>query len=68
MAPLNIQAVLFDLDGTLRHNLPTGLETVIEFLKELGYTVPDERLPGALRWTHYYWSVAPERLAIGGER
>ena len=71
MPPINIQAVLFDLDGTLRHNLPAGHSTLLEFLKELGYDVAPDRIPESHRWTHRYWSIAPERQAdiaeFGGE-
>lgn len=60
-APLaDIRAVLFDLDGTLRHNEPTGFETFTAFLTELGCAFTPEQLAHAERWTHYYWSIAPE--------
>jgi HAD superfamily hydrolase (TIGR01509 family) len=71
MTPRKIEAVLFDLDGTLRHNQPAGHSTFLEFLKELGHEVTPERVLESHRWTHRYWSIAPERLAdieeSGGE-
>jgi HAD superfamily hydrolase (TIGR01509 family) len=71
MPPQTIQAVLFDLDGTLRHNLPAGHTVLLDFLKELGYTVEPERIFESHRWVHRYWSIAPERAAdlaeFGGE-
>ncbi|MEP7356301.1 MAG: HAD family hydrolase [Anaerolineales bacterium] len=63
MPPRKIDAVLFDLDGTLRHNVPAGHDTLVEFLKELGHDVAPDRIPESHRWTHRYWSIDPERLA-----
>lgn len=58
--PIPIRAVLFDLDGTLRYNEPEGFATFIEYLTELGYQLTPEQLAHGERWTHYYWSIAPE--------
>jgi len=55
-----LRAVLFDLDGTLRHNEPEGYATFTGFLEELGYPLTTERRAHGERWTHYYWSIAPE--------
>lgn len=55
-----LKAILFDLDGTLRHNEPTGFETFIIYLTELGCLLSAEQRAHAERWMHYYWSVAPE--------
>jgi len=58
-----ITAVLFDLDGTLRHSNPNGFETFVGFLAELGHPLPPERVMDGHRWVHYYWSISPELLA-----
>lgn len=55
-----IAAVLFDLDGTLRHNHPNGYSTLIEYLAELGYPLPPELVRAGHRWTHRYWSISPD--------
>lgn len=55
-----VKAYLFDLDGTLRHNHPTGFDTFHAYLRELGYAPTDAQRVHAERWTHYYWSIAPE--------
>jgi FMN phosphatase YigB (HAD superfamily) len=55
-----IEAVLFDLDGTLRHNQPNGYSTLIEYLAELGYPLPDDIVRAGHRWTHRYWSISPD--------
>jgi putative hydrolase of the HAD superfamily len=63
--------VLFDLDGTLRHNHPNGYLTLVEYLAELGHSLTPEQVRAGHRWTHYYWSISPElRLdlqELGGE-
>jgi putative hydrolase of the HAD superfamily len=51
-----IVAILFDLDGTLRLNRPSGLEAFIEFASELGLTLGAEARHAVERWTHAYWS------------
>jgi HAD superfamily hydrolase (TIGR01509 family) len=62
---------LFDLDGTLRHNEPNGYESLVGFLAEMGHALDPERVREGHRWTHYYWSIAPEMRAdlneLGGE-
>src|SRR5688572_29809223 len=69
--PLDITTVLFDLDGTLRHNHPNGYDIFIGFLQELGFALTPEQIHAGHRWTHYYWSIAPEMHAdmreYGGE-
>lgn len=57
---LPLRAVLFDLDGTLRHSEPEGYATFLRFLEELGYPLTAERRAHGERWTHYYWAIAPE--------
>lgn len=59
-APAGLRAILFDLDGTLRHNEPDGFLMFAQCLAELGVTLTPEQLAHGERWTHYYWSVAPE--------
>jgi putative hydrolase of the HAD superfamily len=51
-----IRAILFDLDGTLRFNHPSGLEAFIQFSAELGLTFHAEAQRNVERWTHAYWS------------
>jgi HAD superfamily hydrolase (TIGR01549 family) len=57
---MTYRAILFDLDGTLRHNEPNGFETFLTYLSELGFTPSAEQRAHGERWTHYYWSIAPE--------
>jgi len=58
-----IQAVFFDLDGTIRHNLPSGGEVFAEEAIRLGLRANrDDRLRAA-RWEHFYWANSTELLA-----
>lgn len=58
-----IRAILFDLDGTLRHNDPSSTETFFDYAIKLGATDSAVRRKSATRWTHYYWAQSPEMLA-----
>jgi len=55
-----INAVLFDFDGTLRHNLPSGGEVFTDYAISLGLPVTDEDRRRAARWEHYYFANSPE--------
>jgi len=37
-----IKAVLFDLDGTLRHHLPSGGEVFVEHARSIGLQISQE--------------------------
>lgn len=58
-----VRAILFDLDGTLRYSVPSGYDTFIDILKDLGYALDDEQRREGERWTHFYWSIAPEMIS-----
>jgi HAD superfamily hydrolase (TIGR01549 family) len=60
MLRLPIETVIFDLDGTLRHHVPSANDVQIDFISEFG--IPDYkgmRETGA-RWSHYYWAQSSE--------
>jgi HAD superfamily hydrolase (TIGR01549 family) len=54
------KAVLFDLDGTLRHHLPTGGEVFSQYLKSVHVHVSQEDEVRAERWTHFYFAHSLE--------
>ena len=56
LSPNGIQAIFFDLDGTLRHNLPSGGEVFANYAMELGLHIRDEDRLRAARWEHFYWA------------
>ena len=55
-----IKAVLFDLDGTLRHHLPSGGEVFVEYLRSLGLNISNENKIRAEHWEHLYFASSPE--------
>jgi len=58
--PNEIRAILFDLDGTLRHDRPRYNDILAQFASE--YIEPDsspERCR-AERWLHYYWAQSSD--------
>lgn len=70
-APNGITTILFDLDGTLRHNRPEGGEVFIDRAASLGLHISPEDRQRAKRWEHYYFANSPELQAdlerLGGE-
>jgi len=56
LQPNDIKAVFFDLDGTLRHSVPSGGEVFTDYVMTLGLAVDDEARLRALRWEHHYWA------------
>jgi HAD superfamily hydrolase (TIGR01662 family) len=57
MIPSNgIKAIFFDLDGTLRHSVPSGGEVFTDYVIGLGLPVDEEARLRALRWEHLYWA------------
>ena len=72
MIPLNgIKAIFFDLDGTLRHSVPSGGEVFTDYVVTLGLHVDQEARLRALRWEHLYWAnsvdLRDDLLAHSGE-
>jgi HAD superfamily hydrolase (TIGR01662 family) len=56
MSPNGIKAIFFDLDGTLRHSIPSGGDVFSDYAMTLGLPVNDEARLGAMRWEHLYWA------------
>jgi len=55
-----IHTVIFDLDGTLRHNIPSADEVQYGYALQLGVDdKPGKQHTGA-RWAHYYWAQSAE--------
>lgn len=55
-----IKAVLFDLDGTLFHHLPSSGEVFLEHVRSIGLQVSAEDNIRAEHWVHYYFAHSPE--------
>jgi HAD superfamily hydrolase (TIGR01662 family) len=58
-----ITTILFDLDGTLRHNRPSFNQAFCDYMCKLGAPDDVENRRKAIRWLHYYWAQSPEMLA-----
>jgi len=58
-----IKAILFDLDGTLRHSLPTGGEFFADYAIQQGLQATREDRRRATRWEHFYWANSAELKA-----
>jgi FMN phosphatase YigB (HAD superfamily) len=72
MIPTNgIKAIFFDLDGTLRHSVPSGANVFTDYVMSLGLHVNDEARLRAMRWEHLYWAnsvdLRDDLLAHSGE-
>jgi len=57
-----IKAIFFDLDGTLRHNIPGGGEIFSEHVRSLGLDLSDDDLQRAMRWEFAYWANSSDLL------
>ena len=66
-----IKAIFFDLDGTLRHSIPSGADVFTDYVMTLGLHVNEEARLRAMRWEHLYWAssvdLRDDLLAHSGE-
>ncbi len=51
-----ITTVLFDLDGTLRHSVPSGFDLILKYASDLGLEDDPGRRVKIGQWTHRYWA------------
>ena len=58
-----LKAIFFDLDGTIRHNLPLGGEVFAQQAIQLGLRANAEDLRRAARWEHSYWANSKDLLS-----
>ncbi len=67
----SVKAVFFDLDGTLRHSVPSGADVFTDYVITLGLQVDIEARLRAARWEHLYWAsstdLRDDLLAHSGE-
>ncbi len=55
-----VQAVIFDLDGTLRVSRPSWEEIFLREAEALGVQFSPEARRKMQRWTHYFWASSDE--------
>lgn len=60
---LSYRAIIFDLDGTLRHSQPTYNKKFLEIAFSLGLPESSQGRHRAQRWLHFYWAQSAEMLA-----
>src|SRR4030095_5301242 len=56
----HIKAVFFDLDGTIRHSIPSGSDVFNEYVASLGLSYTEEDRLRAMRWEHQYWASSTD--------
>ncbi|MDX1600474.1 MAG: HAD-IA family hydrolase [Anaerolineales bacterium] len=59
----DIDAVIFDFDGTLRRNEPSGMSYFADAAEQYGLEVDSQTRREAARWNHAYWADSDERSA-----
>ena len=60
MLSFPIETIIFDLDGTLRHSIPSADDTQFSIANQIGAVDdPELQILGA-RWAHYYWAQSTE--------
>ena len=66
-----IKAIFFDLDGTLRHSVPSGGDVFTDYARTLGFNITHDDRIRAMRWEHLYWAssidLRDDLLAHSGE-
>lgn len=58
----DLEVILFDLDGTLRHNRPGADQALFDRAVELGVKDDPEKKRVSARWAHYYWAQSAELM------
>jgi len=61
--PNDIRVILFDLDGTLRHNRPAFTDSFMDYAAQQGVNASLVQRWQTTRWTHYYWASSQELAA-----
>ena len=60
-----IKAVLFDLDGTLRHHIPAAGDVFVDYARSMGLRISEEDHIRAEHWVHHYFAFSLELQADG---
>ena len=60
LSPNSITTILFDFDGTLRHNQPLASDFFTDFVISRSYPVSEDDRRRSARWEHYYWASSRE--------
>jgi len=60
MLSFPIETIIFDLDGTLRHSIPSADDTQFRIAIQIGAVDDPELQALGARWAHYYWAQSTE--------
>ena len=60
MLSLPVETIIFDLDGTLRHSIPSAQDIQFRIANQLGVVDDPAMKKEGARWTHYYWAQSTE--------
>ena len=63
MLKFPLETIIFDLDGTLRHSVPSANEVQFQLTAELGLSLPEENQLLGARWAHAYWAQSSDLIA-----
>jgi len=58
-----LEAIFFDLDGTIRQNDPRGSEVFADHAARLGLRLREDDRMRAMRWEHFYWANSSDLRA-----
>jgi FMN phosphatase YigB (HAD superfamily) len=61
-SPNGIKTILYDLDGTLRFNVPSGRDFFLDHAAAIGLRVSGEDRRRVALWEHGYWAESPGML------
>jgi HAD superfamily hydrolase (TIGR01549 family) len=68
----SIKTIMFDLDGTLRHNDPPGVDIFHDMVEAEGWPLDESARRAAERWTYQYWASSDDLKSdlaeVGDER
>ncbi len=62
-SPNGIRAIFYDLDGTLRANIPLGRDAFAQQAAALGLKTSPEAIRRAAIWEHRYFAESPELIS-----
>ena len=60
MLVLPVETIIFDLDGTLRHSIPSAQDIQFSIASQFGVVNDPTLKKEGARWTHYYWAQSTE--------
>ena len=63
MLSLPVETIIFDLDGTLRHSVPSADDVQFRLANQIGAGITPALQNLGARWAHSYWAQSTELIA-----